>query len=171
MKKITTCLWFNDQAEEAANFYVSVFSGIRGAALGGTNSKVLTVTRYGEEGASASGRPKGTVMTVIFELDGERFMALNGGPAFTFSPAISFIINCDTQEEIDRFWEKLSEGGGVDACGWLHDRYGVSWQVVPAILGDLIQDSDHRKSENVMKAMFQMKKLDIQGLKQAYEQG
>ena len=170
MQEITPCLWFDDKAEEAAIFYVSIFSAVRGPASGGKNSRVLTVTPYGDEGAKASGRPKGTAMTVMFQLDGQKFMALNGGPVFTFSPALSFIVNCETQEEVDQFWERLSEGGKPDQCGWLKDKYGVSWQIVPTILGELLQDKDTRKSERVMKAMLHMKKLDIQGLKQAYEQ-
>lgn len=170
MREITPCLWFDDKAEEAANFYVSIFSLVRGSASGGKNSRILSTARYGEEGAKASGRPKGTAMTVIFQLDGQNFMALNGGPVFTFSPAISFIVNCETQEEVDRFWETLSEGGKTDQCGWLKDKYGVSWQIVPTILGEMMQDKDARKSERVMKAMLRMKKIDIKGLKQAYEQ-
>lgn len=170
MQEITPCLWFDDKAEEAADSYVSIFSAVRGSTSGGKDSRILTVTRYGEEGAKASGRPKGTAMTVTFQLDGQTFMALNGGPVFTFSPAISFIVNCETQEEVDQFWEKLSEGGKTDQCGWLKDKYGVSWQIVPTILGEMMQDKDARKSERVMKAMLQMKKLDIKGLKQAYEQ-
>lgn len=170
MKGFTNCLWFDDKAEEAANFYVSVFSATRGAASKEKNSRVITITRYGEAGAKVSGRPNGSVMTATFELDGQRFMALNGGPLFKFSPAISFIVNCETQAEVDRFWEKLSEGGKPNQCGWLNDKYGVSWQIVPTILGELMQDKDARKSERVMKAMLQMKKIDIKGLKQVYEQ-
>ena len=160
MQKITPCLWFDDQAEEAANSYVSIFN----------NSKIETITRYGEAGAEAAGRPRGTVMTVVFQLDGQKFMALNGGPAFTFSPAISFIVNCRTQDEVDDLWEKLSEGGAVQQCGWLQDKYGVSWQIVPTALGEMLQDKDTERSERVMKAMLQMKKIDIRGLEQAYEQ-
>jgi predicted 3-demethylubiquinone-9 3-methyltransferase (glyoxalase superfamily) len=160
MQKITPCLWFDNQAEEAVNFYATIFN----------NSKVLNVARYGEEGAKVSGRPKGTVMTVTFQLEGQEFMALNGGPAFTFSPAISFIVNCETQEKVDRLWEKLSKGGEIEQCGWLKDKYGVSWQIVPIILGEMLQVDDTRKSERVMNALLQMKKIDIQGLQQAYEQ-
>lgn len=160
MQKITPCLWFDNQAEEGVNFYISIFK----------NSKILNVARYGEEGAKVSGRPKGTVMTVTFQLEGQQFMALNGGPVFTFSPAISFIVNCETQEEVDRLWDKLSEGGEKQRCGWIKDKYGVSWQIVPTILGEMLQDKDARKSEKVMNALFQMKKIDIEGLKQAYEQ-
>jgi len=169
MQGFTPCLWFDDKAEEAANFYVSVFSAVRGSAPGRRNSRIVSVTRYGEEGAKASGRPKGSVMTVIFELDGQKFMALNGGPVFTFCPAISFIVNCETEEEVDWFWEKFSEGGEPNQCGWLKDKYGVSWQIVPTILGEMLQGKDAQKSERVMKAMLQMKKIDIEGLKQAYE--
>jgi predicted 3-demethylubiquinone-9 3-methyltransferase (glyoxalase superfamily) len=159
MQKITPCLWFDNQAEEAAKFYVSIFK----------NSKVGSVARYGEEGAKVSGRPKGTVMTVTFQLDGQEFMALNGGPMFKFTEAISFIVNCKTQQEVDEFWEKLSKGGEEGPCGWLKDKYGVSWQIVPSVLGEMMQDKDPEKSERVMKAMLQMKKLDIKSLEQAYE--
>jgi predicted 3-demethylubiquinone-9 3-methyltransferase (glyoxalase superfamily) len=167
MQGFTPCLWFDDKAEEAANFYVSAFSTARGSA---SDSKVVNVARYGEEGAKVSGRPKGSVMTVLFQLDGQKFLALNGGPVFTFSPAISFIVNCETQQEVDWFWGKLTEGGKIDQCGWLTDKYGVSWQIVPTILGEMLQDKDARKAERVMKAMLQMKKIDMQGLKQAYDQ-
>lgn len=162
MQKITPCLWFDNQAEEAVNFYISVFK----------NSKIMSIARYGEAGAEVSGRPKGTVMTVTFQLDGQEFMALNGGPVFTFSPAISFIVNCETQEEVDELWEKLSEGGDEKAqqCGWLKDKYGVSWQIVPAILGEMMSDPDPEKSNRVMKALLPMKKLDIKTLKRVYEQ-
>jgi predicted 3-demethylubiquinone-9 3-methyltransferase (glyoxalase superfamily) len=160
MQRITPFLWFDNQAEEAVNFYTSVFK----------NSKILSVTRYGEAGAKAAGRPKGSVMTVVFELGGQEFIALNGGPVFTFSPAISFVVNCETQEEVDELWEKLSEGGEKEQCGWLKDKYGVSWQIVPTVLGEMMQDKDPKKSEKVMKAMLQMDKIDIKTLKQAYEQ-
>ena len=161
MQKVTPCLWFDSQAEEAVKFYVSIFK----------NSKIGTVTRYGEAGAEASGMPKGTVMTVTFQLEGQEFMALNGGPVFKFNEAISLIVNCETQEELDRFWEKLSEEGDEKAqqCGWLKDRYGLSWQIVPAALGEMLQDKDPRKTENVMKALLQMKKIDMKALEQAYE--
>jgi len=139
MQRITPCLWFDDKAEEAANLYVSVFAAARGPASGGKTSRILTVARYGKAGAKAARKPEGTAMTVLFELDGERFMALNGGPVFRFSPAISFMINCESQAEIDHFWEKLSEGGKTDQCGWLTDKYGVSWQIVPTLLGELMQ--------------------------------
>ena len=159
MEGFTPCLWFDHQAEEAANFYVSIFP----------NSSVGHIARYGEEGAKVSGRPKGTVMTVKFVLGGQEFMALNGGPVFQFSPAISFMVNCETQQEVDRLWEKLSEGGEESQCGWLKDKYGVSWQIVPTALGEMMADKDSKKSERVMKALLQMKKLDTGLLRQAYE--
>jgi predicted 3-demethylubiquinone-9 3-methyltransferase (glyoxalase superfamily) len=158
MQKITPCLWFDNQAEEAVNLYVSIFK----------NSKLGSVARYGEEGAKVSGRPKGTVMTVTFQLDGQEFMALNGGPMFKFTEAISFIVNCKTQQEVDELWEKLSKGGEEGPCGWLKDKYGLSWQIVPTVLSEMLQDKDTEKSERVMKAMLQMKKLDIERLKKAY---
>jgi len=160
MQKITPFLWFNDKAEEAANFYVSIFE----------NSKIGRVIRYGEEGAEISGRPEGTVMSVTFKLDGQEFMALNGGPHFKFSEAISFFVNCETQQEVDELWEKLSEGGERGRCGWLKDRYGLSWQIVPTILGEMLQDEDVEKTGRVMSAMLKMDKLDVKTLKQAYEQ-
>src|SRR5262245_21924173 len=146
MQRIVPCLWFDDRAEEAANFYVSIFKG----------SKVKTVTRYGPSGSTASGRPEGTVMTVAFVLEGQEFLALNGGPVFQFSPAISLIVNCRSQRELDAIWEKLSEGGDPDAqqCGWLKDKYGVSWQIVPASIGKMMQGKDPKKSERVMKAVL-----------------
>lgn len=159
IQKITPFLWFDDNAEEAAKFYVSIFR----------NSKIVNVTRYGEAGAKASGRSKGSVMTVAFELEGQSFVGLNGGPIFTFSPAISFAVNCDTQKEIDDLWEKLCDGGEEVECGWLKDKYGVSWQIVPAVLGEMMSDPDPDKAERVMQAVIQMKKLDIAGLKKAYE--
>jgi predicted 3-demethylubiquinone-9 3-methyltransferase (glyoxalase superfamily) len=155
MQKITPFLWFDDKAEEAMRFYVSIFK----------NSKVGSITRYGDAGPG----PKGTVMVATFQLDRQEFMALNGGPQFTFSPAISFVVNCATQEEVDVLWEKLSEGGATHRCGWLQDKYGLSWQIVPAVLGEMMQDKHAEKSQRVMKAMLQMDKLDIEGLKQAYE--
>ena len=160
MQKITPFLWFDNKAEEAANFYVSIFR----------NSKIGTITRYGEEGAKISGRPKGTVMVVAFQLDGQEIMALNGGPHFKFSEAISFLVNCETQQEVDELWEKLSEGGEEGRCGWLKDKYGLSWQIVPTVLGKMLQDKDAEKSERVMNAMLKMAKIDIKTLKQAYEQ-
>jgi predicted 3-demethylubiquinone-9 3-methyltransferase (glyoxalase superfamily) len=159
MQQITPFLWFDNQAEEAANFYISIFK----------DSKTVNVARYGEAGAEVSGRTKGSVMTVAFELNGQEFIALNGGPHFTFSPAISFLVNCETQEEVDYFWEQLSEGGKVEQCGWLRDKYGVSWQIVPTVLVELLQDNDAEKSERVMKAMLQMNKINIETLKQAHE--
>jgi predicted 3-demethylubiquinone-9 3-methyltransferase (glyoxalase superfamily) len=155
MQKITPFLWFDNKAEEAMNFYVSVFK----------NSKVGRVTRYGEAGPG----PKGTVMSATFQLDGQDFIALNGGPHFTFTPAISFFVNCETQQEVDELWEKLSEGGKKDRCGWLKDKYGLSWQIIPSVLGRLLQDKDPEKSKRVMQAMLQMDKIDIERLKQAYE--
>ena len=156
MQKITPFLWFDDQAEEAANFYVSIFS----------NSKIVTVARYGEVGPG----PKGSVMTVVFQLDGQEFIALNGGPQFKFTEAISFVVNCETQEEVDELWEKLSEDGVKVQCGWLKDKYGVSWQIVPTILGEMVSDPDPVRSQRVMRAMLQMKKIDIDRLKKAYGQ-
>jgi predicted 3-demethylubiquinone-9 3-methyltransferase (glyoxalase superfamily) len=156
MRKITPFLWFDGKAEEAANFYTSVFK----------NAKILDVMRYGETGPG----PKGTVMSVTFALDGQEFIALNGGPQFTFSPAISFFVGCETQEEVDEFWEKLSAGGEKNVCGWLKDKYGISWQIVPSVLGKLLQGPDAEKSKRVMKAMLKMTKLDIEALKQAYAQ-
>ena len=160
MQKITPFLWFDNQAEEAVKFYTSILK----------NSKIGSVARYGEAGAEVSGRPKGTVMTVTFELEGQEFIALNGGPHFTFSPAISFIVNCKTQDELDELWEKLSEGGEKGQCGWLKDKYGVSWQIVPTVLGEMLQDKDPKKSRRVMEAMLKMNKIDIETLKRAYKQ-
>ncbi len=162
MQKITPFLWFDNHAEEAANFYTSVFK----------NSKIENVARYGEAGAKVSGRPKGTAMTVAFQLDGQKFVALNGGPHFKFTEAVSFVVNCETQEEVDYYWEKLSAGGDEQAqqCGWLKDKYGLSWQIVPADLGQMLQTKDPKKSERVMEALLKMKKLDIQTLKKAYDQ-
>ena len=130
----------------------------------------MKIARYGDAGAQVSGRPKGTVMTVAFQLEGQKFVALNGGPQFKFIEAISFVVNCQTQEEVDEYWEKLSAGGQEVQCGWLKDKYGLSWQIVPTILGEMLSDPDPKKAERVMKAMLQMKKIDIKGLKQAYEQ-
>jgi predicted 3-demethylubiquinone-9 3-methyltransferase (glyoxalase superfamily) len=158
IQKITPFLWFDYSAEQAAKFYTSIFK----------NSRVLGITPYGQSAAEASGRPKGMVMTVTFELEGQRFMALNGGPIFKFSPAISFLVSCETLQEVDDLWEKLSEGGEEEQCGWLKDKFGVSWQIVPNILAEMIHDKDVNKSEDVIKAMLQMKKLDIQGLRKAY---
>lgn len=156
MQKITPFLWFNGKAEEAANFYVSIFK----------NSKIGDVTRCGEAGPG----PKGSVMTATFQLDGQEFMALNGGPMFTFTPAISFFVNCATQEEVDALWEKLSEGGEKSRCGWLKDKYGVSWQIIPTVLGEMMCDKDPEKSKRVMQAMLQMDKIDVIRLRQAHAQ-
>ena len=156
-QKITPFLWFDDKAEEAVNFYVSIFK----------NSKVGSITRYGDEAAEVSGRPKGTVMTVTFQLEGQEFMALNGGPHFKFTEAISLLVNCKTQEEVDELWEKLSEGGEKGQCGWLKDKYGLSWQIVPTVLGEMLQDKDARKSERVMNALLKMNKIEIKALKRA----
>ena len=160
VQKITPCLWFDDQAEEAVEFYTAIFS----------NSRIVTISRYGEAGYEVHGRPAGTVMVVAFELDGQAFTALNGGPLFRFNEAISFQVNCETQEEVDYYWEKLSEGGDEKArqCGWLKDKYGASWQVVPRVLPELINDPDAEKSQRVFAAMLQMKKIDIDGLKRAH---
>ena len=155
MQKISPFLWFDDQAEEAVNFYTSIFK----------NSKILNVTRYGEVGPG----PKDSVMTVAFQLEGQEFMALNGGPHFKFTEAISFVVKCKTQEEVDDLWENLYEGGGEKIqCGWLKDKYGVSWQIVPTILGEMISDPNRAKSQRVMEAMLKMKKIEIEGLKRAY---
>jgi len=159
MQKITPFLWFNDQAEAAANYYVSIFK----------NSKILSVQRYGEAGAQASGQPHGTVMTVAFVLDGQEFVALNGGPTYKITPAVSFVVNCDTQAEIDEMWEKLSAGGMEVQCGWLTDRFGVSWQVVPSALGQLLGGPDPKKSERATAALMRMKKIDIAALQRAYD--
>jgi predicted 3-demethylubiquinone-9 3-methyltransferase (glyoxalase superfamily) len=157
MQNITPFLWFNDQAEQAMNFYTSIFK----------NSKVGSITLFGEAGPGV----KGKVMSVTFQLDGQEFMALNGGPVFTFSPAISFFVNCATQADVDELWEKLSAGGEEGQCGWLKDKYGLSWQIVPSGLSELLNGKDAGKSQRAMQAMLQMKKLDIEKLKQAYLQG
>lgn len=153
MQKITPFLRFDDKAEDAMNFYVSIFE----------NSKIGRIVRYGETGPG----PKGTVMTASFDLEGQEFVALNGGPHYTFSPAISFVVNCETQEEVDYFWDKLSEWGQPQQCGWVTDRYGVSWQIVPTVLVELLSDADTAKSQRVMKAMLQMNKIDIETLRRA----
>ena len=155
IQKITPFLWFNDNAEEAVNFYISIFK----------NARIERIARYGDAGPG----PKGTVMIVDFQLEGQPFIALNGGPEYTFTPAISFLVNCATQQEIDDLWEKLTAGGEEVACGWLKDRYGVSWQIVPTVLGDLMQDRDPEKAQRVTQALFQMKKIDIKTLQEAYE--
>ena len=154
-QKITPFLWFGGKAEEAANFYVSVFK----------NSKVVQLTRYGDAGPG----PKGTVMSAIFQLEGQRFYALNGGPQFKFSPAISLFVDCETQQEVDELWEKLSAGGKTNRCGWLDDKFGLTWQIIPTTLGRLLQDTDAAKANRVMKAMMQMDKIDIARLQQAYD--
>lgn len=168
MQKIMPCLWFDKQAEEAADYYISIFSSI--GKSGGKNSRILNTSYYGGSGAEASGLPKGSVMTVTFLLDGQEFMALNGGPQFKFTEAISLLVKCETQEEIDKFWEKLSAGGEEGPCGWLKDKYGLSWQVVPAMMDEMMKDKDAQRSDRVMKALVGMKKIDIKGLNQAYEQ-
>jgi predicted 3-demethylubiquinone-9 3-methyltransferase (glyoxalase superfamily) len=157
MQKITPFLWFDGNAEEAMKFYVSIFK----------NSKILSVARYGEAGPG----PAGSVMTGTFQLDGQELMALNGGPHFKFTEAISLFVNCETQEEVDELWEKLSAGGQKSRCGWLNDKFGLSWQIIPKALGMMLQDKDPEKSKRVMNAMLQMDKIDIKGLRQAYEQG
>ncbi len=156
MQKITPFLWFDGKAEEAMNFYSSIFK----------NSKIGRITRYGD----AVPGPKGAVMSGTFQLDGQEFMALNGGPQFKFTEAISFFVNCETQEEVDELWEKLSAGGQKSRCGWLKDKYGLSWQIIPSALGEMLGDKDPEKSRRVMKAMLQMDKIDIKGLEQAYKQ-
>ena len=156
MQKITPFLWFDGNAEEAMNFYASIFK----------NSKIGRITRYGDAGPG----PKGAVMSGTFQLDGQEFMALNGGPQFKFTEAISFFVNCETQEEVDELWEKLSAGGQKSRCGWLKDKYGLSWQIIPSALGEMLGDKDPEKSRRVMKAMLQMDKIDIKGLEQAYKQ-
>jgi predicted 3-demethylubiquinone-9 3-methyltransferase (glyoxalase superfamily) len=154
MQEITPFLWFDNQAEEAMNFYVSIFK----------NSKVLTVTRYGDAGPG----PKGTVMSATFQLEGQTFYALNGGPQFKFTPAISLFVNCETQQEVDDLWAKLSAGGREDRCGWLQDKYGLSWQIIPKVLGEMLGDKDPQKAARVMRAMLQMGKIEIEELKRAY---
>ena len=159
MQKITPFLWFNDNAEEEANFYASIFK----------DSKIGRIARYGEEAAEKTGRPKGSVMTIEFELEGQRFVGLNGGPMFKFTEAISFAVNCETQEEVDYFWSKLSAGGEESRCGWLRDKFGLSWQVVPRVLIEMLADKDAAKAKRVMHAMLQMDKIDIPTLKKAYD--
>ena len=166
MQKITPFLWFDNQAEDAANFYVAVFSARH------DNSKINNIARYDAAGAEASGQPAGSVMTVEFLLAGQEFVALNGGSYFQLSGAISFVVNCETQEEIDYFWEALSAGGEKGQCGWINrDKFGVTWQVVPIVLGEMLSDKDPEKSQRVMKAMLKMNKMDIKTLKEAYERG
>ena len=156
MQKITPFLWFDNQAEEAMNFYVSIFK----------NSKVVKVTRYGEAGPG----PKGAVMSATFQLEGQTFYALNGGPLFSFTPAMSLFVNCETQQEVDELWEKLSAGGKKERCGWLKDKYGLSWQIIPTAFGEMLGDKDPQKAGRVMQAMMQMGKIEIEGLKRAYAQ-
>jgi len=156
MQKITTFLWFDNQAEEAAKLYVSLFK----------NSKIGSISRYGDAGPG----PKGSVMMVTFQLDGQEFMALNGGPEYKFTPAMSLFVNCETQQEVDALWDKLSEGGRKDRCGWLTDKYGLSWQIIPTALPKLMSDPDPEKSKRVMKAMLQMDKIDIAALERAHQQ-
>jgi len=156
MQKITPFLWFDGQAEEAMNFYISIFK----------NSKSLNVNRYGEGGPGL----KGSVMSATFQLEGQTFMALNGGPQFTFTPAISLFVNCETQEEVDELWRKLSAGGSEERCGWLKDKYGLSWQIIPSVLGKLLQDKDPEKAKRVMMAMLKMNKIDMKILKEAHGQ-
>jgi len=160
MQKITPCLWFDSNAEEAVKFYASIFK----------NSKIGKISRYGKEGYEIHGKPEGTVLTVEFELNGQTFTALNGGPTFKFNEAISFQVHCKSQKEVDYYWDKLSKGGDEKAqqCGWLKDKYGLSWQIVPTVLGEMLNDKDAEKSKRVMHALFQMRKLDIKRLQQAY---
>ena len=158
IQKITPCLWFDNQAEEAAKFYASIFK----------NSKIGAISHYDEASSNVSGMPAGSVLTVEFELEGQKFVALNGGPAFKFSEAISFMVNCETQEEIDHYWNALSAVPDSEQCGWLKDKYGVSWQITPTRLDEMIRDKDSAKAQRVMKAMLEMKKLDIAELERAY---
>jgi predicted 3-demethylubiquinone-9 3-methyltransferase (glyoxalase superfamily) len=161
MQKITPFLWYDNQAEEAANFYASIFK----------NSGVGSITRYDDASSKAAGRPEGSAMTVDFQLEGQKFVALNGGPHFKFTEAVSFVVNCENQEEVDYFWEKLTADGGAESqCGWLKDKYGLSWQITPTVLPELLKQKDAAKAKRVMEAMLQMKKIDIATLKQAAEQ-
>lgn len=160
MQKITPFLWFDGKAEEAAKFYTSVFK----------DSKIGKITRYGKEGFEVHRKPAGTVMTVEFEIDGQKFVALNAGPEFKFNEAVSFAVNCKTQKEVDELWQKLTEGGEESVCGWLKDKYGLSWQITPTVLGEMLADKDLRKAGRVMAAMLKMKKIDIATLKKAYDQ-
>ena len=158
MPKITPFLWFDNNAEEAIKFYTSIFK----------KSKVLVVTRYGKSGAAASGRPEGSAMTIAFELEGQNFVALNGGPHFKFTEAVSFVVNCKTQAEIDNYWKKLSAGGKESQCGWLKDKFGLSWQIVPDSLGKILGSKDEAKTQRVMEALLKMQKLDIKTLQKAF---
>jgi predicted 3-demethylubiquinone-9 3-methyltransferase (glyoxalase superfamily) len=155
MPKINPFLWFDTQAEDAANLYVSTFN----------NSKIVNINRYGEAGPG----PKGSVMSVVFELDGREFIALNGGPLFKFTVAISLFVNCQTQQEVDTYWARLSEGGQESRCGWLKDKYGLSWQIIPTVLGEMLSDRDPQRAKRVVEAMLKMKKIDIAELKRAYD--
>ena len=157
--RITPFLWFDDKAEEAAKFYTSIFK----------NSQIGKITRYDEEASKPTGRPPGSVMTVEFQLDGQNFVALNGGPVFKFTEAVSFVVNCETQNEVDYFWSKLSAGGEESRCGWLKDKFGLSWQVVPVVLIEMLADKDTARAKRVMHAMLQMDKIDIPTLKKAYD--
>ena len=159
MQRIVPCLWFNDNAEEAVRFYTSVFK----------KSKVKQISRYGDSAAKASGRPKGSVMTIDFELEGQDFLALNGGPVFSFSPAISLIVKCATQAEIDELWKKLSADPGSEQCGWLKDKFGLSWQIVPAEIGEMVADENAARAEGVMRAILDMKKIDLKTLQKAHD--
>ncbi len=158
MQKISACLWFNGDALEAAKFYTSIFK----------KSKITQIIYYGEAGSKASGKAKGPVLTVAFELQGQKFLGLNGGPEYNFTPAVSFMVNCKTQKEIDYYWEKLSKGGEKIKCGWLRDKFGLSWQVVPEIWSKMLSDLDSKKAERVMKVLIKMKKLNIKDLKKAF---
>ena len=158
-QKITPFLWFDHQAEEAAKFYTSIFK----------NSKIEATTYYDEESSKAAGRPKGSVLTVDFQVEGQSFMALNGGPVFKFTEAVSFVVNCENQKEVDYFWEKLAAGGQEIECGWLKDKFGLSWQVVPTVMMEMLKDKDAQKSQRAMAAMLKMKKLDIAELERAYQ--
>ncbi len=160
MQKITPFLWFDGKAEEAARFYTSIFK----------NSKIGKIARYGKEGFEVHKRQPGTVMTVEFEIDGQKFVALNGGPEFKFTEAVSFAVDCKTQREVDELWQKLAEGGEESVCGWLKDKFGLSWQITPTVLGEMLSDKDPKKAGRVMAAMLKMKKIDIETLKKAYEQ-
>ncbi len=160
MQKITPFLWFDGQAEDAVNFYTSVFK----------NSKILRILRYTEEAAEKTGHPVGSVLTIEFEIESQKFVALNGGPLFKFNESVSFVINCETQEEVDYFWEKLTADGGEESqCGWLKDKFGLSWQVTPTVLIDMLHDKDPEKAERVMNAMLEMQKIEIPKLKAAYD--
>src|SRR5213082_3968339 len=159
MQKITPFLWFDDHAEDAVNYYTSIFK----------NSKAGRILRYSERAAEKTGRPIGSVLTIEFEIESQKFVALNGGPLFKFNESISFVVNCETQEEVDYFWEKLTADGGEEsACGWLKDKFGVSWQITPTVLNEMIMDKDAAKSQRVIKAMLEMDKIDIATLKRAY---